>query len=669
MIFKSNKEYERLSRKAVLWDSLPFEHINFTGRVVDKYGRNYFNERYAYITGDFYKDIKRTNLDTVDKIIGLSMANNAQQEHTIDNEFIKVMNVPEEYKEIWKNTIPLRYYEDYKERKVLLDSYLKTLPPEKQAFAIKTMCLNNESKNYLAFLDLQENEMTIEQKHLFDEIVHFFEANSYDENLKKQELAQKAMKSKKYSTMNDKVTEEVNDFLLNNDIKNDDVSYINMIQDNNRDLEFFKTNNQYDDNYRFTISAPNLDNTNLRDKFQNIQYKNNDQNNQELTNPFDTRINNQQPIYANSYTQGFVDNKTTRDEFKPQNKTINQFDKLFNNANNNSIFNNVQKNDMNNSLNVASITNKQKQLFNKQNVNSNIEYKQYIKSPSVYNIVDLINNRDIESTNNRDVVDQIVKSTIQVNNQYTKQGAKYNSPIVDGKFSNNMNNNYQKVNSQLTNNDQSSRGLGVVSLSEIKNNAVNNAGKSPLGTMVANTSDSNDYIPKNNGMFDFQKPERTSELINLKTIKPRLIQNKKQIDTNNKSTSNIGISKPETKSTINLAPNTLNIPNYVNKFSEIVNGNQEQSSIADESLNNSIDNQTNNSYEFIKPFRPKISLNLDNDNFNFEPSFETKNEIKKSAKENSKSRAKTATSNNIPVIKRKVSSTSKSKTVMSTMRK
>ena len=671
---KSTREYQKLSRKAMLWDSLPFHHIDFKGRVIEKYGKDYFKERYSYITGDFYKNIKRTSLDSVDKIIGLSLANNRHQDQIIeDNQaFIKLMTVPEEYKEIWKNTIPLRYYNDYKDRKFLLDSYLKTLSPEEQARAIKTMCLNNTSKNYLAFLDLQEDQMTLEQQALFERLVKFYEDSSFDENAKKEELAKKSLESIELSIKNEQTNENVNEFLLKKDLENEDANYIHMIENNDKELDFFKSKDLYDDtNYGFTNAGFNLNVGNLRDQFNKDEFntqqqvdaymnslRNDIESNRPKQNyrvysasgmPLDDAsfANNNQ--FTNNFGQPQINSQSLRDNFvNDTNKfrTINEkpidggyFD--LNNLNNlNKNFANTQNlNDYQNQaagINFANIQNQRKQQFQRQNYQSNINYKQYIKSPSVYNIVDLINNREIEAANNREVVDQIVQSTIQVNNQYVKQDTKYKSPIVNNKLVNtaSMNNvpivqtiNKNNIMQSATNKPQFDP-TQMVPLSQIKNQATRRENLGPLEkNKPISINDQNPYTINTKNPFDLSNPDRYREQVNLNDLVVRKQgQNSNQTitNTNNKSM---------------YAPN-------------------------------------NNQYvDYVKSNKPSINLNLRNDNltsntprstnsrFNYEPNSvvnkkivdDRKNEIQK-AETNKKA------TTNVPVVKRKVARNTKSTT-------
>ncbi len=435
---RKTKQYQELDYKAFLWDTMPFYHINFTGRVIDKYGKDYFQKRYDLITGKFYDYIQREKLDNIDKVLDLSSLRKEAQGETFNNEGVEaipIMNVPEQYNEIWKNTIPLKYFNDFKNRKYFLDGYLRTLTPEQQAIAIKTMCLNNESKNYLAFLDISEEQMTSEQQVLFKKILNYVENQIITESNQKDLLAKKLNDSsieseKLLKQKNDEINKRVSDFLYQHDKEKNDVDYIKMIEkERENDISFFNSN---ESDIEFKYQADKIDATSIRDQFK-MRNSNAKQNAIEA---------------AQAYEQLLQKSGLLKSTQTPYSTTLNsEIKRNINNASkvNRDLFSNVQEK-------FGSINN-----INRQKVNIlNVDYKDYVKIPNSFNIADLIYNRELQNNHNQELVNQIVNNSIYINNEYIKSqsGTIANIPTNKSNLGiklsmNNNVNNYQIRNNNL----------------------------------------------------------------------------------------------------------------------------------------------------------------------------------------------------------------------------
>lgn len=393
---RRTKQYQELEHKVFLWDAMPFYHINFTGRVIEKYGKDYFQKRYDLIAGKFYDYIHREKLDNIDKALNLSSLKEEAQGENFNNvaKSVPVMNIPEQYNEIWKNTIPSKYFNDFKNRKYFLDGYLRSLTPEQQAEAIKTMCLNNESKNYLAFLDISEDQMTDEQRVLFKKILAYVENQNFLELNQKDLLIKRLHDSsiefeKLLREKNDVINKQVSDFLYQHDKANEDLDYIKLIEkEKENDISFFD-NNESDIDFKYR--ADNIDSANIRDQFK-IRNTDAKQNAINAARAYESLLEN----------SGLLKSTKT-----PYSTTLNsEIIRGINNYSNNQV--KIQENWRANNI-------------NKQNVNIiDVDYKDYVKIPNSFNIADLIYNRELQSNHNQELVNQIVNSSIYINNEYIK---------------------------------------------------------------------------------------------------------------------------------------------------------------------------------------------------------------------------------------------------------
>ncbi len=393
---RRTKQYQELEHKVFLWDAMPFYHINFTGRVIEKYGKDYFQKRYDLIAGKFYDYIHREKLDNIDKALNLSSLKEEAQGENFNNvaKSVPVMNIPEQYNEIWKNTIPSKYFNDFKNRKYFLDGYLRSLTPEQQAEAIKTMCLNNESKNYLAFLDISEDQMTDEQRVLFKKILAYVENQNFLELNQKDLLIKRLHDSsiefeKLLCEKNDVINKQVSDFLYQHDKANEDLDYIKLIEkEKENDISFFD-NNESDIDFKYR--ADNIDSANIRDQFK-IRNTDAKQNAINAARAYESLLEN----------SGLLKSTKT-----PYSTTLNsEIIRGINNYSNNQV--KIQENWRANNI-------------NKQNVNIiDVDCKDYVKIPNSFNIADLIYNRELQSNHNQELVNQIVNSSIYINNEYIK---------------------------------------------------------------------------------------------------------------------------------------------------------------------------------------------------------------------------------------------------------
>lgn len=393
---RRTKQYQELEHKVFLWDAMPFYHINFTGRVIEKYGKDYFQKRYDLIAGKFYDYIHREKLDNIDKALNLSSLKEEAQGENFNNvaKSVPVMNIPEQYNEIWKNTIPSKYFNDFKNRKYFLDGYLRSLTPEQQAEAIKTMCLNNESKNYLAFLDISEDQMTDEQRVLFKKILAYVENQNFLELNQKDLLIKRLHDSsiefeKLLREKNDVINKQVSDFLYQHDKANEDLDYIKLIEkEKENDISFFD-NNESDIDFKYR--ADNIDSANIRDQFK-IRNTDAKQNAINAARAYESLLEN----------SGLLKSTKT-----PYSTTLNsEIIRGINNYSNNQV--KIQENWRANNI-------------NKQNVNIiDVDYKDYVKIPNSFNIADLIYNRELQSNHNQELVSQIVNNSIYINNEYIK---------------------------------------------------------------------------------------------------------------------------------------------------------------------------------------------------------------------------------------------------------
>lgn len=175
-------ELKVLRESAYDWDLRPHEYFNFSGRVVNKYGLPYIRSKlhfkYNYVVD---KDVKEANVfgkfvDEVKEEIQNQNSVNAQQRQNEEGKlFVVDMEVPASQYETWLNSVPSKYFGEYKEKKHILDQYLSKFNSYERNKVIKIMCENANTKNYVQFLDADPDAMTTQQFLIYRDIIRFYE--------------------------------------------------------------------------------------------------------------------------------------------------------------------------------------------------------------------------------------------------------------------------------------------------------------------------------------------------------------------------------------------------------------------------------------------------------------------------------------------------------------
>ncbi len=178
-------EFKLLRESAYDWDERPHDYFNFTGRVVHKYGLPYIrsklhfkynyvvdkNESDANIIGKFVDQVK-------DEMLMNNAAGANQVQHNAEEKqllHVVDMEVPASQYDTWINSVPSKYFDEYKQKKHILDQYLSKFNSYERNKVIKIMCENSESKNYVHFLDTDPDSMTTQQFLIYKDVIRFYE--------------------------------------------------------------------------------------------------------------------------------------------------------------------------------------------------------------------------------------------------------------------------------------------------------------------------------------------------------------------------------------------------------------------------------------------------------------------------------------------------------------
>ncbi len=172
-------DFKILRDSAYTWDDRPHNYFNFSGRVVDKYGLPYIRSKlhfkYNYVAdknenenqaiGKFIESIKS------EALVSEPAQNRFEREelHVVD------MEVPANQYDTWVNSVPSKYFNEYKQKKLLLDQYLSKFNSHERNQVIRIMCENSDSKNYTHFLDIDPDAMTTQQYLIYKDIIRFYE--------------------------------------------------------------------------------------------------------------------------------------------------------------------------------------------------------------------------------------------------------------------------------------------------------------------------------------------------------------------------------------------------------------------------------------------------------------------------------------------------------------
>ncbi len=178
-------EFKLLRESAYDWDERPHDYFNFTGRVVHKYGLPYIrsklhfkynyvvdkNESDANIIGKFVDQVK-------DEMLMNNAAGANQVQHNAEEKqllHVVDMEVPASQYDTWINSVPSKYFDEYKQKKHILDQYLSKFNSYERNKVIKIMCENSDSKNYVHFLDKNPDTMTTQQYLIYKDVIRFYE--------------------------------------------------------------------------------------------------------------------------------------------------------------------------------------------------------------------------------------------------------------------------------------------------------------------------------------------------------------------------------------------------------------------------------------------------------------------------------------------------------------
>ncbi len=172
-------EFKLLRDSAYTWDDRPHTYFDFSGRVIDKYGLPYIRSKlhfkYNYVTD------KEENQDQIIGKFVDSLKNETVSEQPALNRFehedlhVVDMEVPANQYDTWVNSVPSKYFNEYKQKKLILDQYLSKFNSYERNQVIKIMCENSDSKNYVHFLDIDPDSMTTQQFLIYKDVIRFYE--------------------------------------------------------------------------------------------------------------------------------------------------------------------------------------------------------------------------------------------------------------------------------------------------------------------------------------------------------------------------------------------------------------------------------------------------------------------------------------------------------------
>lgn len=188
-----NEVYDTLEQ-SFLFDNEPIQ-LKFSNRVYNKYS-DLFNKKYEYINGNNEQNIidalrknstpmKRT-LDTTQNSIL-----NSLNQTTADENYVSMMYVPEEINKEWIDSSPKKYFVANNSKREILEEYLASLSPHNRENAIKVMCENTNSKNYLRFLDLSTVSYTTNQEILSNDLINYFQNKYLNEYIEHENTLQR----------------------------------------------------------------------------------------------------------------------------------------------------------------------------------------------------------------------------------------------------------------------------------------------------------------------------------------------------------------------------------------------------------------------------------------------------------------------------------------------
>lgn len=399
---KETTKYNDLLNKVIEWENSPVDTITFNARVLKKYGQLYFSGKYKYKTGEAY-EFSKNNIQSVklEQIASELKLNNSEE--MIDE--APMMEVPKNLEEKWFTSSPLKYTDDFKNKKAILDEYLKSLSEEESYEAINLMCQNLKNKNYFDFLDIPMDSLTEEQKMLSEDIIEFF-------NNKNQNQYNKNRDAINLSNFRN------NDLRNNNEsqetTRNDD-AYYNVYD--NRSFNKFRNENS-----RTTPWFKNNEYFNNNEAEAEINAKNARNDYQSESNNYSSIFNNKNNIMQQQNFFPIVSNRNKQNKFTDIFSNKNENDNYDSRENRNNLFgsspkqfNPSQSNQNNNFQKLNSVPN----MKNLNSINNSpVSRKSYniISINPCYNIGDLIESRNSISESNRKLKEEIVKNTITINN-------------------------------------------------------------------------------------------------------------------------------------------------------------------------------------------------------------------------------------------------------------
>ncbi|MGL4947817.1 MAG: hypothetical protein ACRC42_00290 [Mycoplasma sp.] len=185
------EKFNFYKKKVYHWDRNLKEGrpIELKGRFLDKLPPEYIAKRMMLASESYYD-----NMPTREPISNAMVRSQVIKEYNsaakrkarlseIQEEF-GMMNVPAKHYQKWLTNHPGNYYEDFAEKKIIVDKYLASLPKNEIALVKKTMS-PPDSNNYVSFLEKDPKEMTSSEIAIFKDMEAFYE-NHY-----KNEVARK----------------------------------------------------------------------------------------------------------------------------------------------------------------------------------------------------------------------------------------------------------------------------------------------------------------------------------------------------------------------------------------------------------------------------------------------------------------------------------------------
>lgn len=565
-----NNDYIFVRDLAYAWDKGMVEHIDFTGRIAQKYGPEYVKQKLAFISGRYEDAVIPGRFDylATQRVI-------RNNDNLHDDLKVFTMQVPENEMESWAKSIPGKDLKEYIKKKEFLDKYLANFSAVDRNRLINIMTTDSNSYNYATFMDLDPNLMTTQQYLIYQDIINFYDYVAYHdmkENMKlwsyfedtndaieKQKMKQVESSSKLVQNQIEEIANTENSLLSIENIDNENQE-INDLMTTNEELKTILENKQKQ------LAAEPIEI--IEKSIISNEYRNHDDLNQKLV-----RFNNLANEIRNySFEQQNTNHVRTLDLAEPKIKTL-MFTPTTTVLKSPSIFGQNHSYAPDYTIPLAM-----------RNINIVNPYISNVNNAT--NIADLIAQRDEVMNKNKLLVNDIISNQITYNNQFIPNASnqaynQYASPNsvtnrnINQSLSNLQSNNYSGTNINTTTNVANSNPFAVKYPGQAAN-------------------DSSEYVkPKLIKLSANNKISNQNQ--SMTVIKPQLMPQTKQVNNANAKTE-------QTIPVVNKVK--INIPfRSLNK-----NTNNEQKNVATEPMKK-FEPNTNIKTNVLKPNKNPVANN------------------------------------------------------------